>query len=236
MTMDEITEQVGFMLGLPTNENVEEVDLRKAVLIAFRELKRYIRQSVEKTIPFQTRIDLVKNGIHTKTVLNVQSASPRIGLTLSNIDSANVFQAAMAVKTYSGIGNNRNINIDPILTEMAMAQVRNTISTDFQWKFDPYNQVVYVTHRDPIPAMITIRYVPDLQDVSEIQGNTWIDYLVRMSIAFAKISLGRSRSKYTIEGSNVTLDGDTLLSEANTELETIRTELNDKKNKLIVLN
>lgn len=60
MTMDEITEQVGFMLGLPTNENVEEVDLRKAVLIAFRELKRYIRQSVEKTIPFQTRIDLVK--------------------------------------------------------------------------------------------------------------------------------------------------------------------------------
>lgn len=56
MTMDEITEQVGFMLGLPTNENVEEVDLRKAVLIAFRELKRYIRQSVEKLFHFKLEL------------------------------------------------------------------------------------------------------------------------------------------------------------------------------------
>lgn len=236
MTMDEVTAQVGFLLGFPTNENVEEVDLRQAVLIAFRELKRYIRQSVEKTVPFQTRIDLLKQDIHTNKVLNVQAAYPRIGLTMSNIDSGNVFQVAAAVNAYSTIGNTSSINIDPIMSELAMAQVRNTISTDFQWKYDPYNQVVYVTHRDPLPAMITIRYVPDLQDVSEIQGTTWIDYLVRMSLAFAKISLGRSRSKYTIEGSNVTLDGDTLLQEANAELEAIRGELEPKKSRLVVLN
>ena len=39
MTMDEVIAQVGFLLGFPTNENVEEVDLRQAVLISFRELK-----------------------------------------------------------------------------------------------------------------------------------------------------------------------------------------------------
>jgi hypothetical protein len=147
-----------------------------------------------------------------------------------------VFQVAASVKAYSGVGNSNILNIDPIMTELGYAQVRNTISTDFQWKYDANNNVVYCTHRDPRPAAITIRYVPDYQDVSEIENTTWLDYLVRMSTANMKLALGRARSKYTIEGSNVTLDGETLLAEANAELEAIRTELESRKNKLVVLN
>ena len=97
-------------------------------------------------------------------------AYPRIGLTLGTIDSGNVFQVAASVNTYSAIGNTSSLNIDPIMTEMAMAQVRNTLSTDFQWKYDINNQVVYCTHRDPRPTVLTIRYVPDYQDVSEIKN------------------------------------------------------------------
>lgn len=236
MTMQEIVTQVSFMLGLPANENVENLQVEQAVLIAFRELKRYIKTPVEKTVPFSTRIDLVANGIDTVKVLNVQAAYPRTGLTMSSIDSGNVFQLAASVNTYSAIGNTTSINIDPIVTEMAMAQVRNTISTDFQWDYDQDNQVVYCTHRDPRPSVVTIRYVPDYKDVSEIKSNTWIDYLIRMSEANMKKALGRSRSKYTIEGSNVSLDGEALLQEANSELEAIRTELEAKKNKMVILN
>lgn len=155
---------------------------------------------------------------------------------MSSIDSGNVFQVAAAVNTYSAIGNTTSLNIDPIMTEMAMAQVRNTLATDFQWKYDSNNQVVYCAHRDPRPSHVTIRYVPDYQDVSEIKSKTWIDYLVRMSEANLKKALGRVRSKYTVEGTNVTLDGEALLAEANAELEAIRTELEGKKNKLVVLN
>lgn len=236
MTMNEIVDQVSFMLGLPATENVENIQIEKAVLIAFRELKRYIKTPVEKTVPFSNRIDLKAAGIDTVKVLNVQAAYPRIGLTLSSIDSGNVFQVAAAVNTYSAIGNTSNINIDPIMTEMAMAQVRNTLSTDFQWDYDQDNQVVYCAHRDPRPASVTIRYVPDYKDVSEIKSNTWIDYLVRMSEANVKKALGRARSKYKVDGSNVGLDGDVLLQEANTELEAIRAELENKKNKLVALN
>ena len=50
-----------------------------------------------------------------------------------------------------------------------------------------------------------------------------------------KKALGRSRSKYVIEGSNVTLDGEALLTEANAELETLRTELAQKKHRLVIL-
>ena len=155
---------------------------------------------------------------------------------MSSIDSGNVFQVAASVNTYSGIGNTTSINIDPIMSEMAMAQVRNSISTDFQWDEDIANQVIYCSHRDPRPAAVTIRYVPDFEDVSELNNDTWLDYLIRMSEANMKKALGRTRSKYKIAGSNVELDGDVLLQEANTELEAIRAELELKKNKLVILN
>lgn len=236
MTMSEIVSQICFSLGLPANENIEKMQVEQAVNIAFRELKRYIKTPVNKTVPYARRIDLVKLGINTVKILNVFAARPRIGLTLSSIDSGNVFQVAASVNTHSQIGNTGTINIDPIMTEMAMAQVRNTLSTDFQWQYDLPNQVIYVPHRDPCPTHVTIRYVPDYQDVSEIQGYTWIDYLIRLGEAHMKKSLGRSRSKYRVEGSNVSLDGEALLQEANAELDIIRAELESKKNKLIVVN
>lgn len=236
MTIDEIVDQVAFMLGLPSNENTEGQQIEKAVMISFRELKRYMKTPVDKTVPYAPRLDLVKLGINTVNVLYVQAAYPRIGLTLGTIDSGNVFQVAAAVNTYSNIGQTSSLNIDPIMTEMAMAQVRNTLATDFQWKYDVDNQVIYCAHRDPRPTQVTIRYVPDYKDVSEIKSNVWIDYLIRMSEANMKKSLGRSRSKYTVEGSNVSLDGEILLQEANAELEKIREELENRKNKLVVLN
>lgn len=155
---------------------------------------------------------------------------------MSSIDSGNVFQVAASVNVYSAIGNTSTINIDPIMTEMAMAQVRNTLATDFQWKYDPHNNVVYCTHRDPKPSQVTIRYTPDYQDVSEIVNPTWIDYLVRLSEAHFKKAQGHAKSKYTVEGSNVSLNGDVLLNEANAELDKIREELESKKRKLVVLN
>ena len=236
MTMDEIKSEVQFLMGIPANENVEDLEIERSILIAFRELKRYIRTPVDKTVPYSTRLNLSELNIHTRTVLNVFAAIPRIGLTMNTIDAGNVFQIAAAVNTYSMIGNTTSLNIDPIMTEMAMAQVRNTLGTDFQWNFDKQNNVIYCAHRDPRPSVVTIRYVPDFQDVSEILGYTYIDYLVRMSVANYKLALGRTRSKYTVEGSNVTLDGETLLAEGNAELEAIRSELDNKQHKLAIVN
>lgn len=236
MTMEEVVQQVSFMLGIPANENTEDLQVEQAVLIAFRELKRYMKTPVDKTVPYSTRLDLVALGIDTVNVLYVQAAKPRIGLTLSSIDSGNVFQVAAAVNTYNSIGQTSSLNIDPIMSEIAMAQVRNTLGTDFQWHYDPNNQVIYCAHRDPRPSQVTVRYVPNFKDVSEIKSPIWVDYLVRLSEAYMKLALGRSRSKYTVEGSNVSLDGDVLLQEANSNLETIRAELEDKRNKLVVLN
>lgn len=236
MHMSEVVSEVSFLLGLPSVANTESTEIETAVKIAFRELKRYMTTPVDKTVPFSTQLNLRKLGIDTVKVLNVYPSQPRIGLTMGVLDSGNVFQVAQAVNMYSGIGNTSSLNIAPIVTQMAMSQVRNTISTDFQWNYDLPNQIVYCTHREYRPATVTVRYVPEFHDVSEIQNHSWIDYLIRMSAANMKLSWGRARSKYTIEGSNVSLDGNLLLTEANAELEQIREELEKRRVKLIVLN
>lgn len=235
MTMDEIIDQVNFMLGIPANDNVEGLDTRQAVLIAFREIKRYMRTPANKTVNYSPRIDLIAQDIHTVKVLYVFPAYPKIGLALSNVDSGNVFQLAAAVN-YGGLATSTTADIDPIVRQLTMAQVANTMSQDFQWTYDIDNQVVYCTCKYTKPRSVTIRYVPDYQDVSEIKSQAWIDYLIRLSEANMKKALGRTRSKYTIEGSNVTLDGDRLLEEANAELQQIREELIAKQQKMVVLN
>ena len=236
MLMDEYVSKLSFMLGFPANKNNEQIDLTQAVDIAFKELREYMKTPVNKTVPFATRLDLKALGINTVNVLYVQAAEPRIGLSLTAIDSSNVFQVAAAVNISSGYGNGSVLNMDPIMSQLALQQTRNALSTDLQWSYDQPNQVVYVTHRAPIPATITIRYVPIFNDVSEIIEPTWINYILRMSLAYAKISLGRTRSKYTIEDSNISLDGEALLNEGNAELEAVRNELKSKPSKLRVLN
>lgn len=236
MTIQEIVEQISFQLGLPTNHNIEEVSIEQAVNVAFTELKRYMNTPVSKTVPYSTRLDLVKLGINTVKVLNVQAAYPRIGLNLTSIETGNVFEVAAAVNVSSGFAQGSTINLDPIMTQLAYSQLRNTLATDFQWQYDLPNQCVYCAHKSPLPAVVTVKYVPIFKDVSEITNNTWINYLIRLATAYTKIALGRSRSKYRVEGSNVTLDGEILLNEGNAELEILHNELGTKSSKLVVLN
>lgn len=232
--MDEIVQQVSFMLGIPANENVENLDVRQAVLIAFREAKRYIRTPALKTIPYSTRIDLPKAGIVTTTIRSVYPAYPKVGLNMSNVDAGNVFQLAAAVNA-GGMLNSTTSNLDPIINQLAMAQASNCLATDWQWRYDLDNQCLYITCKAPRPGQVTIDYVPDYQDVSEIKNKSWQDIIIRLSEAYMKKAMGRTRSKYTIEGSNVSLDGEILLNEANQELESIRQEMESKSNRLVIL-
>ena len=169
-------------------------------------------------------------------MVNVKAAYPRVGLSLGAIDAGNVFTIAASANAYAGMNPTGILNIEPIMTELGYAQLRNTMTTDLQWYYDPKNKVIYVTHREPIPTVITVTYVPDYKDVSEITNQTYINYLLRLGLAFTKVAIGRSRSKYQIEGSNVSLDGEAILAEGNAELEAIREELSTKTSRLVVIN
>lgn len=236
MLIDEYVDEVSFRVGLLNSDNVEGIDINRSVLSAFRELKKYMKGPAYKTVPYSTRLDLVALGIDTNLVMNVKPARPRLGLSLGSIDSGNVFQLAASVNSQNMIGNTSRLNLDPVISELAMAQVRNTLSTDFQFRYDKLNQVIYCTHKDPKPAQVTIVYKPKFTDVSEIDSDEWQDYLIRLATARTKIVLGRVRSKYRVEGSNVSNDGELMLSEGNAELDKLMEELESHRRKLIVVN
>ena len=236
MEMKDYVRQISFLLGFPSNQNIENVSVEEAVNIAFEEMKRYMKTPLRKTVPYARRIDLEKVGIKADKINDVMAAYPSVGLSMGSIDSGNVFTLAASANAFMGVGPASLVNIEPIMTELGYAQMRNTLTTERQWDYDPQNKVIYCTYRDPVPAVVTIVYVPVFSDVSEVVHQTHINYLLRMATAFTKIALGRTRSKYKIEGSNVTLDGDTLLTEGNAELEAIRQELGSKTNRLVVVN
>ena len=54
---------------------------------------------------------------------------------------------------------------------------------------------------------------------------TWIDLLVRYSVANSKITLGRVRSRFNQSNALWTQDGEQLLEEGNAELAELRTYL-----------
>jgi hypothetical protein len=103
-----------------------------------------------------------------------------------------------------------------------LLQIRNTTSTDLQFRFDKHTNQLYINVAMDRPEYITIEYVPLYKDVSEVVSDYWIDIIVRMAAAQAKIILGRIRSRYTQSNALWTQDGEQMLEEGNTELNELR--------------
>ena len=82
---------------------------------------------------------------------------------------------------------------------------------------------------------VTIEYIPDYQDVSEISEPFWINFILNMTMALTKMALGRARSKYNISGLPYELDGDTLISEGQAELDAMNEQLRELNDTWYVL-
>lgn len=106
-----------------------------------------------------------------------------------------------------------------------LLQMRNTISTDLANWYDKSSEKLYINVSYDVPKMITIAYIPKYEDVSQIKSDYWVDMLMRLAVATAKVTLGRVRSRYTVTNALWTQDGETMLQEGNDELTAIRAEL-----------
>ena len=69
---------------------------------------------------------------------------------------------------------------------------------------------------------VTIEYIPKLNHVEDIKSDYWIDILIRLCVDYAKIALGRIRTRYTQSNSLWTQDGQTRLDEGNSDLKDLR--------------
>lgn len=223
--VDEIKLKLG---GGVLDLELDDTTLEKIVNTAFRELQRYIDSTMLATIPFKKScIDLSEWPV--SSVVRVFRAD---GYSSSDEQSSSLMADPVYMTQFQTLGGASNIanmsnwvyNYAAYNTSM---QIRNTMSTDLVFRFDRHTKLLYINIGTNKPSKITFEYVPRYDNVDDIASDYWIDKLAQLSVALAKVTIGRIRSRYTQSNALWTQDGEQMLSEGNEELATLRQELKD---------
>lgn len=221
---DEILLQLG---GGVLDIELDDAMLDRIINSALREVQRYIDLTKIITIPFKSCIDLSEYNVNAVVkVFRTESFMDGGNGTSNGYAPADPMYVSQW-QLLSGTGNLANFQ-NYALNYAAwntMLQIRNTISTDLAFEFDRSQNKLYVNVANNYPANITIMYVPVFKDVSEIYSDYWIDIIMRLSVALAKVTLGRVRSRFTQSNALWTQDGERILEEGNAELTAIREHL-----------
>lgn len=216
----------GFVLESELDENTYNLILDSS----FREVQRYINTTSLITLPYNNCIDI--SDLHVDVVTNVfRTAAYGVAEQMSNVGDPVYFQywSMLGNGSIAGIGNYA-YNLGAY---NQLLQIRNTTSTDLQYRVDKSQNKLYVNVSGSIPDKITIEYIPDYRDIEDIRSNYWIDILTRMSVAKAKMTVGRIRTRFGQSGALWQMDGDTILNEGKEELTALRDYLQNHTDTLL---
>ena len=234
MTKNDVVEEIkleltGQVLELELDDSTLDLTINKAL----RELQRYWDETTLVTIPYASCIN------YAGTPLEESSSIVRVYRTVgvgNSEDAGNSVTMdpmyAQQWMVFSNAGTMYNLQ-DYVMNYAAwstLSQVRNTISTDLAFREDKHACKLYINNNISSPGSITVEYIPKLRSVEDIKSDYWKDVLVRMSLDFAKIQIGRIRTKFTQSNALWTLDGDKLLEEGNTDLKELREILRANSN------
>ena len=234
MTKNDVVEELkleltGQVLELELDDSTLDLTINKAL----RELQRYWDETTLVTIPYASCIN------YAGTPLEESSSIVRVYRTVgvgNSEDAGNSVTMdpmyAQQWMVFSNAGTMYNLQ-DYVMNYAAwstLSQVRNTISTDLAFREDKHACKLYINNNISSPGSITVEYIPKLRSVEDIKSDYWKDVLVRMSLDFAKIQIGRIRTKFTQSNALWTLDGDKLLEEGNTDLKELREILRANSN------
>jgi len=209
---------------------LEDSTIDKIVNAALVEIQRYICSTEIATVPFSKCIDLNKIKDQFGCDVKISSVS-RIfrtaGYAAGSTDNTSGMYDPMYVSQWqilSATGNLYNFQ-DYALNYASwntLLQIRNTLSTDLAFRFDKAANKLYINTASNPPSKITVEYIRRYDSVDEITSDYWIDMLLKLSLAIAKVTVGRIRSRFTQSNALWSQDGDTLLTEGTQELTDLR--------------
>lgn len=234
MNMDGYISEIKLKLtGSVLNLELDDTTLASLVNSALRETQRYIDITALKTIPYKNCIDLSEyKDLKINVVTKIYRSEGYAGNTNEGYSATDGYYIdpmyASQWQLLSGTGNMYNFN-DYVYNYSAwntLLQIRNTTSTDLAYKYDRMSNKLYVNTSSNVPKYITIEYVPRFDNVEQIVSDFWIDVIIRMSVALAKVTLGRIRTKYTQSNALWQNDGAIILAEGTQELSELRQALN----------
>ena len=228
MDMQAIKDEVLLKLtGNVVSMELSDTTLTQVINSALREVQRYIDTISMLTVPYSSCIDLSEHKI--SSVIGVRRTEGYLGDSSQESSASTDPLYASQWMMLSGIGNIGFINnyASNLAAWNSMLQIQNTLSTDLAFYYTKSDSKLYVNTSGNHPKSVTILYVPRFDDVSEITSDYWQDILIRMSVAIAKVTVGRVRTKFKQSNALWALDGDQILEEGNTELTNLRQELKD---------
>lgn len=234
MTKNDVVEEIkleltGQVLEMELDDSTLDLTINKAL----RELQRYWDETTLVTIPYASCINYAGTPLEESS--SIVRVYRTVGVGNSEDASNSVTMDPMYAQqwmVFSNAGTMYNLQ-DYVMNYAAwstLSQVRNTMSTDLAFREDKHACKLYINNNISSPGSITVEYIPKLRSVEDIKSDYWKDVLVRMSLDFAKIQIGRIRTKFTQSNALWTLDGDKLLEEGNTDLKELREILRANSN------
>lgn len=202
-----------------TAQEVKEGDDMKILMKAFRELKEKLHEYADLTVPYKSRIWV--GNLKVKDFISVRRAEVPAGLNVDNSSVGNVFTALAGMSAVPNSGAysayfNRYVQL------MLVQQIKNAVSEDLQYFYDQQNQYLYVAANVPKPTYVTVTYLPEYDDPSELKTSFAQSQLRKLAVAYMKIYVGSKRRKVKLPNSPVQLDGEQLLAEGLEELKAER--------------
>jgi len=226
MKLEDVIDEIKLELtGYVLETEIEDATIKQVVSKALRELQRYWDEPSFITVPFKSCIDLDEMGLEYCSIVKVYRT---VGIGNSEAATNSLTMDPMFAQQwmiFSNAGTMYSLQdyIYNLASWTTLSQIRNTVSTDLAYREDKHNHKIYINNNMASGGgYITIEFIPKLNSVEDIQSEYWKDILVRMSLDFTKIILGRIRTRFTQSNALWTQDGDKLLEEGNTDLKELR--------------
>lgn len=195
--------------------------------MALQELNRFYDSTQLVQVGSGKVIDLKKveedNKIQINSVSAIYRVKPNGTTSMSTGTDPMLLSQWNLANNYYNYGSYRWIY--NYLAYNTTQQVSNTLSTDLDFKEDKLGRKLYVNFTNGDSSELVIEYVPRLISVEQVIGDYWIDILSRLSLAYAKIALGRIRTRYKQENAQWSQDGESILAEGKEELKAIEERL-----------
>lgn len=227
MELKDYIDSIKFQLtGGVLESEIDDKGYENIVNMSLKELNRYYNGTRLLELDCSGSCLDISDHPEINTVVNVY----RLNGTSMGPDSSvssTVDPVAMSQLQMYNFGSSYYSNdwINRFSTYTLTQRISNTLSTDLNFKEDKDAKKLYVNLPMGTPSKITIEYIPQLNDVSDVVGEYWSDILFKLALAHAKIALGRIRTRFKQTSALWEGDGDTILAEGTAELAALRETL-----------
>lgn len=192
-----------------------------------QELLRYYDQTGFVSVAASGCIDLLEvekaNNIKISSISNVYNTNDLSGTGSNGVVSTD---PAWIGFWQTNFGNRLTQWTYNYMNYVNLNRINQSVAgTNLDFREDKIHNKLYINYTTSIPSYITLEYVPRIQTVEDVVGDYWVDILKRLSLSYAKIAVGRARTRFVQNGALWSDDGATILQEGLSELQALRERL-----------